>query len=128
MDNTYLFDTNAVIALLKGNSDLKNIIRGQALYIPIIVLGELYFGAENSRFITSNLEKYYRFSRLYPILRLDEDTTREYARIRRNLKVKGKPINENDYWIAALAIQHKLILLTQDSDFQAVDGLAIVGW
>jgi tRNA(fMet)-specific endonuclease VapC len=42
--------------------------------------------------------------------------------------VKGKPIPENDIWIAAIAEQHQLTLVTRDSHFQHVDGLVIEQW
>jgi tRNA(fMet)-specific endonuclease VapC len=55
-------------------------------------------------------------------------TAKHYAQIRHVLRVKGRPIPENDIWIAAVAIQYGLILLTRDAHFQAVDGLSLKSW
>jgi tRNA(fMet)-specific endonuclease VapC len=42
--------------------------------------------------------------------------------------VKGRPIPQNDLWIAAIALQYNLTLLMRDAHFQAVDGLLVQGW
>jgi len=47
-----------------------------------------------------------------------------YARIRVRLREKGKPIPENDLWIAAACIEHRLPLAALDSHFDVVEGLA----
>ena len=44
------------------------------------------------------------------------------------VKVKGKPIPENDLWIAAIAIQHNLILVSRDKHLQEIDDLSIQKW
>ena len=53
------------------------------------------------------------------------DTASLYGTIKANLRKKGKPIPENDIWIAAIAMQHDLTLLTRDRHFEAVDGLRL---
>jgi len=58
----------------------------------------------------------------------DIETATHYARIKNDLRLKGKPIPENDIWIAALALQHGLILATRDAHFGEVDGLTVVRW
>lgn len=45
-----------------------------------------------------------------------------------SLKRKGKPIPENDVWIAACALQHDLILVTRDGHFEYVEGLRFESW
>jgi tRNA(fMet)-specific endonuclease VapC len=44
------------------------------------------------------------------------------------LRVAGTPIPENDVWIAAIAIQHSLPLMTRDKRFKAVKGLEVLSW
>ncbi|HEY4572503.1 MAG TPA: PIN domain-containing protein [Thermoanaerobaculia bacterium] len=41
---------------------------------------------------------------------------------------KGRPIPENDIWIAASARQHGLTLATRDGHFDDVDGLITETW
>ncbi|MCI0331669.1 MAG: hypothetical protein L0228_00410 [Planctomycetes bacterium] len=51
-----------------------------------------------------------------------------YAAIRHGLTRKGRPIPENDLWIAALARQHALDILSQDSHFDQVEGIRRISW
>ena len=49
-----------------------------------------------------------------------------YGEIKNSLKEKGKPIPENDIWIAAIAKEHNLVLITKDKHFKLVDDIKIV--
>jgi tRNA(fMet)-specific endonuclease VapC len=44
------------------------------------------------------------------------------------LKKKGTPSPENDIWISAIAMQHKLRLATRDKHFDYISGLSLVSW
>lgn len=46
--NNYLLDTNAIIAYLKADKDLLEILKQQNIMIPNIAIGELYYGAYKS--------------------------------------------------------------------------------
>lgn len=59
------------------------------------------------------------------ILSVDENTAHFYAAIKVALRKQGKPIPENDIWIAALAKQHKLLIVTNDKHFKEVTGIKI---
>lgn len=56
------------------------------------------------------------------------ETSVFYAEIRTDLKRQGRPIPENDLWIAALARQHGLAVLSRDAHFDAVAGLTRLSW
>lgn len=45
----------------------------------------------------------------------------KYAEIRENLKRKGKPIPENDIWIAAICSANNISLITNDKHFKNID-------
>ena len=125
----YLLDTNAAIPLLNGDPTIDKIVNAAAeIFIPVTVIGELYFGAENSGRVTLNIKRVEEFANQYAILLCDVLTAREYGRIERLLKVKGRRVPENDMWIAAIALQHGLTLLTRDAHFKEVDGLTVQGW
>jgi len=62
------------------------------------------------------------------VLPVDLDTTFHYARVRHELRQKGRPIPENDLWIAALASQHSLRIVSHDLHFDEVAGLERVTW
>jgi len=58
----------------------------------------------------------------------DARTAQAYGQIKNSLRAKGRPIPENDIWIAALGKQHSLTLITRDAHMGEVEGLAIEGW
>jgi len=62
------------------------------------------------------------------VLACDTETAREYGQIKNSLRAKGKPIPENDIWIAAIAIQYDLTLVTRDGHFTEIEGLATETW
>ena len=52
-----------------------------------------------------------------------------YGEIRAELEAKGKPIGNNDLWIAAHALAAGLILVTNNErEFRRVKGLKIQNW
>ena len=57
------------------------------------------------------------------VLYADEQTTHYYASIYRQLRKQGTPIPTNDMWIAALVLQHSLVLLARDAHFDALPQL-----
>jgi tRNA(fMet)-specific endonuclease VapC len=113
-------DTNCYVDFAKGDkAAVEAFRRAQEIFVPLIVLAELRAGflhgtrgPENERSLVKFLNSP-RVSVLYP----DEDTTHHYARIFLQLRRQGTPIPTNDLWIAALVIQHKLILCARDRHF-----------
>lgn len=99
-----------------------------AVFVPSIVVGELLFGAYNSNRQPSDLLRIRAFVRAYNLLLPDEGVADWYGQIRAALRRKGRPIPENDIWIAAIARHHALTLVSRDGHFTAVDGLTVVAW
>lgn len=126
--NEVMLDTNIVSAALDQEAPILAKLAAAVAFIPNIVLGELYYGAYASTRVESNLERIDSLLENYSVVVCDEDTARQYGMIRADLKKKGRPIPENDVWIAALAIQHGLTLVTRDKHFAEVDSLAIERW
>ncbi len=62
------------------------------------------------------------------VLLCDVETARYYGDIKNQLRLKGRPLPENDIWIAAVALQHNLTLVTRDAHFQEIENLQVVGW
>jgi len=62
------------------------------------------------------------------VLACDQATAREYGQIKARLRAKGRPLPENDIWIAAIARLHGLTLVTRDQHFREVEGLAWEAW
>ena len=58
----------------------------------------------------------------------DATTAEFYARTAVTLEKKGRPIPENDIWIAAMALELDMPLAARDAHYQQVDGLVLLGW
>jgi tRNA(fMet)-specific endonuclease VapC len=86
------------------------------------------YGARKSAKAGANLARIDEFAAAVQILSNDAVTARLYGEIRDRLRLKGRPIPENDIWIAATAVQHGLPLATRDDHFKEVEGLAIENW
>lgn len=125
-----LLDTNIVIGLFANESSIKEKIKSFSgnIFIPIIVLGELFYGAEQSTRKDYNRRKIEELAEASLVLECNAGTARFYGKIKNQLKIKGTPIPENDIWIAALADQHQLILVTRDKHFNNVETISIEAW
>ena len=129
MAGRFLLDTNVAIAVLEDDPAARERI-GQAdeVYVSVVALGELYLGARRSGRVTENVARVDELARRTPVIDCDHDTARQYGIIKRSLLEKGCPIPDNDIWIAALAREHGLILLTRDAHFAEVERLRVEGW
>ena len=129
MNGNYLLDTNIVISLFdKDNSTIENIKNANKIFIPSVVIGELYYGAFNSFKKEENINKINQFCIDANIINCDSLTALFYGRIKKELKDKGNPIPENDIWIAALAQQHNLQLVSRDKHFEKINNIIISKW
>lgn len=127
----YLLDTNVLIALLEEEIVIQD--RGSSqkttpVSLPAPAIGELYYGARKSRNTTENLAKVDRLTQRFPLLYCDLDTARWYGIIKNQLQREGRPIPNNDIWIAAIAMQYGLVLVTRDAHFDAVESLPTERW
>ncbi len=98
---------------------VEHVRTAESLYLPFVSLAELrsgfLFGTQASlneqtlnRFLNSP-----RVSVLYPTTQ----TIRNFSQIFYQLRQQGTPIPTNDMWIAALVVEHDLMLFTRDPHF-----------
>lgn len=120
-------DTNAYRAFTEGKAEAVRLIRSaDILGIPVPVLAELRFGflaGTKSLRNEANLLKFLDSPRVR-VLECTEQTTHFYSQLKSQLKRQGTPIPINDVWIAALALQHSMILFTYDEDFNHIPQLS----
>lgn len=127
--NRILLDTNIISAWLKGESIIADKIdKSSEIYIPINVLGELFYGAQYSTNVQANIANIAKVVDRYEVINTNQDTAALYGSIKAALKRKGRPIPENDIWIATIAQQHELTLITRDKHFNEIEGLSIENW
>jgi predicted nucleic acid-binding protein len=124
-----ILDTNALSAFADGDARLLRLLGAETQpAIPVVVLGEYLYGIYQSRhratyqaWLDANLS-------VFDLLGVGRHTARQYAEIRRELKAGGHPIPSNDVWIAALAREHRMPVVTRDRHFSAVPGLRLLSW
>ena len=68
-----------------------------------------------------NLTRIDDFAASVDVISCDAITAQYYGRIKDHLRSQGRPIPENDIWIAAVAMQHALPVATRDDHFKQVD-------
>jgi tRNA(fMet)-specific endonuclease VapC len=122
----YVVDTSAFIAFVDGNDAIvRSFHYAGHLYVPVISYGELVFGYRSGSRFTENVERLHKYlaaNRVH-LVPIDQAIADTYGELRYRQKVAGKPLAENDLWIAATAIHLDRPLLTLDSDFNRVEGL-----
>jgi tRNA(fMet)-specific endonuclease VapC len=121
-------DTNRFSDLLRGDSDLEEALeRCREIFVPLNVLAELKAGflrgsrvAENERLLRQLLAK-----PGVQVLLPSRQTAEYYARLSVQLRSAGTPIPINDIWIAALTLEHDLLLVTRDKHFERLPQLLL---
>lgn len=127
MNGRFLLDTSIVIACLSNEpSAVDRINDADEFFISSTVLGEMLYGAYNSTKVRGNVERINAFLSGAVLLMCDESTSHLYGVTKTELRRKGRPIPDNDIWIATSAKQYSLTLITRDHHFNEVDGLSVV--
>ena len=129
MNGRFLLDTNIVIALFADDDAVKGkLSSAEEIFIPNVLVGELIYVAYKSARSEENLARIGEFAGNNVVLGSDLETARVYGEIKFRLQQKGRPIPENDIWIAAIAIQNDLILVSRDVHFSEIDDLQMETW
>lgn len=124
MSGSLLLDTNIIIALFAHDEAVqRRLASANEVYVPSIAIGELYYGARKSGRVSANLARIDEFAAKMVVLACDATTAQYYGQVKALLRAKGRPLPENDIWIAATAQQHDLTLLSRDDHFVEVEGL-----
>jgi tRNA(fMet)-specific endonuclease VapC len=122
-------DTNRYTDLCRGDAAVVEIVeQATEVWLPFVVVGELRAGFAVGSQGTRNEAVLRRFL-TKPGVRVvyaGEQTTHHYANVYRQLRKQGTPIPTNDMWIAALALEHSLVLFARDVHFDLLPQLARV--
>jgi tRNA(fMet)-specific endonuclease VapC len=119
-------DTNRLTDLFQGDAGLAGFLGTcDEVWIPFVVLAEMKAGfcggarqAHNEALLANLLAR-----ETVTILFAGRETTEQYARLFVQLKRAGTPVPDNDLWIAAMAIEHDLALVTRDQHFDKLPQL-----
>ena len=125
--NRFLLDTNAIIALQRQDMVIMALLLSASeIFLPVTAIGE--FGAYKSQRVEENRKNVANFIVNRTILNINADSAEIYGQIKQHLRKKGRPIPENDIWIASLAIQYNLTLITRDAHFSEIQYLTTQSW
>ena len=121
-------DTNRLTDLFRGDAALaERLAICEEVWIPLVVLGEIkagfYGGARRHR--NETLLQRFLAKETVEVLLPSRETAEHYARLFVQLKRAGTPVPDNDLWIAALALERDLLLITRDRHFQHVPQLLL---
>ena len=127
MEVRVALDTNRLTDLFQGDSALADQLGTcEEVWIPLTVLGEIKAGFlggskpnQNETLLRNLLSK-----STVGVLLMSQETAERYARLFVQLKRARTPIPDNDLWIAALALEHDLLLITRDKHFKQIPQLA----
>lgn len=129
----YLLDTDIVIYWLTDRfpqiqEQIDRLDRSD-IFFSAIGVAELYFGARNSNNPQENQELIDELVSWVTVLDFDHATGAQFGRIKAELKQSGKPVNDSDLFIAATAVSHDLVLVTNNlRHFERIRSLRIENW
>ena len=129
MEVRVALDTSRLTDLFQGDTALGEWLGAcEEIWIPLVVLAEIkagfYGGAQQHR--NEVLLQKLLAKTTVGVLLPNRETAEHYARLFVQLKRAGTPIPDNDLWIAALALEHDLLLITRDQHFQYIPQLPLV--
>ena len=119
-------DTNRLTDLFQGDAALaERLGMCDEVWIPLVVLAEIKAGflGGTERHRNEILLRKLLSKTTVGVLLPDRETAEHYARLFVQLKRAGTPVPDNDLWIAALALQHDLLLITRDKHFKSIPQL-----
>ncbi len=129
----FLLDTNICIYITKRHppevlARFKRLAPGEVA-MSVVTWGELAFGAEKSRESARAREALGKLAELIPVLPMDPKVGEQYGKLRAALESIGRPIGNNDLWIAAHALTEGLVLVTNnEAEFSRVPALRRANW
>ena len=121
-------DTNAYVSFKKINRALTEFLESaDEIFVPAVVLGELYAGFYLGSKTKNNLSELADFLELpgVSIVAINHEIAERYGQLIAALSRSGTPIPTNDVWIAATVFETGSRLVTYDGHFNKVPGLAV---
>ena len=129
----FILDTNICIYIIK-KQPASVLARFEQLQVgevamSLVTFGELEYGALRSQNVEKSSQILNDITRFIPVLSMEQSVAEHYADIRADLAAKGKPIGNNDLWIAAHARSLDAILVSNNiKEFERVEGLKLENW
>jgi predicted nucleic acid-binding protein len=122
-----LLDTSVFVARESGRPlDATRLSAETETSVSVVTIGELHAGvlAATDVDVTAARLKTLESVSAIEVLPIDEAVASAWALLRVHLREAGRKADINDLWIAATAVAHGLPVVTQDADFDPLEGLA----
>jgi tRNA(fMet)-specific endonuclease VapC len=130
MSDSLVIDTDVLSFLFKGDTRAeayRGDLEGKLLALSFMTVAELYQWAYVRSWGEGRLDRLERYPRSYVVLPYDNRVCKEWARIRVERQLIGRPISTQDAWIAATAVRHRCPLVTHNRvDYAEIKGLAVL--
>lgn len=124
-----ILDTSALVDLLDGvEAVLVPIEQFKTGLLPIFVLAELYYMAENSEKREHNYRQVEVLRARFPLLEMTVGIAREYVQVRYEVRKTHPKMPPHDVWIAAYARFLNVPLIAKDKHFSAIPNLTVITW
>jgi len=114
---TYLIDSDYIADYLKGKSPATTLLKTlfpKGIAISIVTFAEIYEGIYYGHDPERYKEVFRHFLKGVRVLGINQETAKQFALIRGELRKKGQLIPQPDLFIAATAIHHNLTLVTRN--------------
>lgn len=129
MAEELLLDTSPLVAHLRGQIDLHQLVPAETLFFTsLFTVAELSMGIHRARRPEVERAKVQAFLEEATILMPGARTAEFYGQVAAALEQKGLRIPINDIWIAAMALEAGMPLATGDDHFSRVPDLELVQW
>ena len=128
----FLLDTDTIIFNLKGHPAVKENLQrhlNDPLKISVVTCMELYYGAYKSANVTGNLAKIRAIEEALEMIPLGSESAQIFGSLKVQMERKGTRLDDFDLALAASALAHNLILVTNNvSHFKRIVGLKLANW
>ena len=125
-----LIDSNRFIDFCAGDDEvIATFERAAILVVPFVVLAEIRVGAQLAKRGENQIRVLNELLNQPGVrtVHSTDGTAHHYATIFAQLRRKGTPIPTNAIWIAALAIEHNLLLYSRDAHFAQIPSVPRIG-
>lgn len=128
----YVLDTNTLIYFFRGQGGVARVLLSKApaeIGVPAIVLYELELGIAKSGSPEKRMQQLNALMSVITVIPFSAEEARTAARVRATLELQGTPIGPYDVLIAATAMTHRGILVTNNRrEFGRIRGLHLENW
>jgi len=131
----YLLDTNTCSHLQRNQpvivGHLASLPLAATFYTSVITQGEMVYGAHHvpkprrAKLLTEIRSLLRDMADVLPVT---PAVAERYGQVKAELARQGTPIPANDIWVAAIAIEAGLVVVSDDAHFEHVPGLRVENW